>query len=109
MNIAKVALAASLFALGTPLAAQAQSVPANYAAIQSAALGTLSPDSRFQVRNILGFFTSGQLDANTAAAQIDAVLSESEAKSVLEQAKKANITAEDPGQFLVGLARPPGK
>ena len=109
MNITKLTFAGALLALATPVAALAQMAPQNPAAIQSAALGTLSQDDRAQVQNILALLSTGQMEASTAVIQIDSVLSESEMKSVIAQAKKANSHAEDAGQFLVDLAHPTGK
>lgn len=109
MNISKITLAGVLLALASPVAALAQSAPQNSAAIESAALGSLSYTDRRQVQNILGLLSVGQMDATSAAVQIDAVLSDSEVKSVLAEAKKANSDTEDAGQFLVDLAHPASK
>jgi hypothetical protein len=109
MYLSKIYLAGALLAFATPVAALAQSAPQNAAAIQSAALSGLSQTDRAQVQNILGLLNVGQMDATTAAVQIDAALSDSETQSVLAQAKKANIDTQDPGQFLVDLAHPATK
>jgi hypothetical protein len=53
--------------------------------------------------------STNEISAGAAASQIDAVLSDDEVKSVLAQAKKANIDAQDAGEFLVDLAHPPSK
>lgn len=109
MKFSKVALACALLALASPVVALAQGAPQNLAAIESAALGTLSQPDRAQVQNLLSLVSVGQLDATTAAVQIDAVLSDSEIKSVLDEAKKANSDAQDAGKFLVDLTHPPSK
>ena len=109
MNLSKIALAGALLALASPLTVLAQSTSQNTAAVQSAALATLSQDDRSQVQNILSLLSTGQISAVTAASQIDGVLSDGEAKSVLAVAKKANIDATDAGQFIVDLAHPPTK
>ena len=109
MDITKLTLAGALFALVSPVGALAQSAPQNPSAIQSAALGTLSQSDRAQVQNILGLLSSSQMEPSTAVIQIDAVLSDSEVKSVIALAKKANSDAEDAGQFLVDLAHPTAK
>jgi hypothetical protein len=109
MYFSKIALAGAFLALASPVAALAQSAPQNTAAIESAALGTLSQSDRAQVQNILSLLSTSQIDAVTAASQIDAVITDGEAKAVLAEAKKANISAEDAGDFLVDLAHPPSK
>ena len=109
MYFSKIALAGALLALASPVAALAQSAPQNPAAIQNAALETLSQTDRGQVRNILGLLSTGQIDATTAASQIDAVLTDSEIASVLVIAKNANNGLQDAGDFLVSLAQPPSK
>lgn len=106
MSISKVGVIAVIFALASPVVALAQSSPENSSAIESTALGALSYGDRAQVQNVLGLLSVGQIEASTAVLQIDAVLSEREVKSVLAEAKKANIDAEDAGQFLVDLAHP---
>ncbi len=109
MNISKIALAGVLLSLASPLAAEAQSASQNSSQIENAALANLSYNDRMQVQNVLGLLSVGQIDANTAVLQIDAVLSDSEAQSVLSEAKKANSDANDAGQFLVDLAHPTSK
>lgn len=109
MNISKIAVTALVLALASPLVALAESPPQNASAVESAALGRLSQSDRAQVQNVLGLLSVGQLGASTAVLQIDAVLSDSEAKSVLAEAKKVNLDAEDAGQFLVDLAHPANK
>jgi hypothetical protein len=109
MNFSKIALAGAFLALASPVAALAQTAPQNSAALESAALSSLSPDDRAQVQNVLSLLSNKQIDAAGAAAQIDAALSDDEAKSLLAQAKKANIDAADAGQFIVDLAQPPSK
>lgn len=109
MNISKITLAGVLLALASPVAALAQSTPQNSAATESAILGSLSDTDRAQVQNILALLSTGQMEPSTAAVQIDAALSDSEMKSVLAEAKKANSDAEDAGQFLVELVHPAGK
>lgn len=109
MNISKITLAGVLLALASPVGALAQTVPQNSAAIESAALGSLSPTDRAQVQNILALLATGQMGASTAAVQIDAALSDSEVKSVLAEAKKANNDTADAGQFIVELASPTNK
>jgi hypothetical protein len=109
MYFSKIALACALIALASPVVALAQSAPQNPAAIESAALGSLSQSDRAQVQNILGLLSVGQIDAGTAAIQIDAALSDGEAQSVLAEAKKSNSDANDPGRFLVDLAQPSSK
>lgn len=108
MYVSKIALAGALIALASPVAALA-SAPQNSAAVQSAALATLNQTDRAQVQNVLGLLSTGQIDAVTAASQIDAVLSDGEVSSILAEAKKANVDAQDAGQFLVELAKPPSK
>ena len=109
MSISKIAVTGVIFALASPVVGLAQSLPQNSSAIESAALGSLSQSDRAQVQNVLGLLSVGQLEPSTAVLQIDAVLSDSEVKSVLDEAKKANIEAEDAGQFLVNLAHPATK
>jgi hypothetical protein len=109
MKFSKLALAGAFLALASPVLALAQGTPQSSAAIESAALGGLSQTDRAQVQNILGLLSVGQMDATTAAVQIDAVLSDSEIKSVLDEAKKANSDAQDAGRFLVDLTHSPGK
>lgn len=109
MKFSKIALACALLMLVSPVVALAQSVPQNSAAIESAALGTLTQDDRAQVQNLLALLATGQIDAGTAVVQIDALLSDSEVKSVLTQAKMANSDAQDAGQFIVDLAHAPSK
>jgi hypothetical protein len=109
MYFSKIALAGALLALASPVVALAQDAPQNSAAIQSAALGSLSPSDRAQVRSVLALLSTNEISAGAAASQIDAVLSDDEVKSVLAQAKKANIDAQDAGEFLVDLAHPPSK
>lgn len=105
MTISKIAAAALLLILWSPVIALAQGNVQETAAIESAALGSLSQPDRDLVRNILGLFSTGQIDAKTAVAQIDANLSDSEVKSVLAVAKKTTSDADDAGQFLVDLAQ----
>ena len=109
MSISKLGVIAVILALASPVVALAQSSPQNSSAIESSALGTLSYTDRAQVLNVLGLLSVGQMEASTAVLQIDAVLSDGEVKSVLAEAKKANIDAEDAGQFLVDLAHSPNK
>jgi hypothetical protein len=109
MKVLKITLAGVLLALASPVVALAQSAPQNSAAIESAALGSLSDTDRAQVRNILALLSTGQMEASTAVVQIDAVLSDSEVKSVLAEAKKANSDVEDAGQFIVDLEHPVSK
>ena len=109
MSISKLGVIAVISVLASPVVALAQSSPQNSSAIESAALGTLSYSDRAQVQNVLGLLSVGQMETSTAVLQIDAVLSDSEVKSVLAEAKKANIDEEDAGQFLVDLARPANK
>jgi hypothetical protein len=108
MYFSKIFLAGAFLALVSPVAALANA-PQTPAAIESAALNTLSQSDRAQVQNVLGLLSVGQVDAETAVSQIDAVLSDSEAKSVLAYAKQANSDTQDAGQFLVDLARPSSK
>lgn len=109
MKFSKVALAGALVALASPVVALAQTAPQNPTAIENAALGSLQSYDRAQVQNVLGLLSSKRIDAATAASQIDAVLSDDEVKSLLAQAKKANVEADDAGQFLVDLAQAPSK
>jgi hypothetical protein len=104
----RIALA-GILTLASPVAALAQNVPGNAAAVKSAALGALSQIDRAQVQNILGLLSAGQIDSATAAVQIDATLTDTEAGSVLAEAKKANIDTQDAGSFLVTLSSAPGK
>ncbi|HET9393554.1 MAG TPA: hypothetical protein VFO29_08580 [Candidatus Rubrimentiphilum sp.] len=105
MTTLKIAVAALLLALSSPVLVFAEGNVQSTTAIQSAALGSLTQPDRALVRNILGLLSTGQIDTITAVAQIDAVLSDSEVKSVLAVAKKTASDAEDAGQFLVDLAQ----
>ena len=107
MYFSKILLAGAFLALASPVAVLANT--SQSPATESAALNRLSQSDRAQVQNVLGLLSVGQVDAGTAVAQIDAVLSDNEVKSVLAYAKEANIDAQDAGQFLVDLARPSSK
>jgi hypothetical protein len=109
MTFSKVALAGALFALATPVVALAQNVPQNAPALENAALSSLTPYDRSQVQNLLALLSSKQIDAGTAAVQIDGVLSEDEVKSLVAQAKKANVDTDDAGTFIVDLAQASSK
>lgn len=106
MNFSKTAFTGAVLAFAFPVVALAQGMPQNSAAIESATLGSLSQSDRAQVQGILGLLSTGQIDAGTAAVQIDAVLSDDEVNSVLSEARKANSKALDAGQFIVDLAQP---
>jgi hypothetical protein len=103
MNIQKLALAGALLALASPVTALAQQ---NTSSVQSAALNDLSSDHRRQVENLLSLLSTKQIDAGTAAVQIDSVLSDSEVKAVLAEATKAHSDQTDAGMFLAQLAQP---
>lgn len=113
MNVRHIAVAGAFFALAAPLAAVAAPQNATLSPSQavSAALNDLSSGDRTQVRNILSLLQNGQIDAGSAAAQIDAVLSTDESKAVLgEAAKVAGQSDEaDAGVALATLVKPPSK
>lgn len=104
MKVHKLALIGAVLALASPVYALAQSTQLTVAQAQSAALNALKPSDRAQVRNILALEQSKQIDAGSAAVQIDSVLSDNEAKAVLAEAAKSNSKAADAGVFLASSA-----
>jgi hypothetical protein len=113
MNLRNIIVAGALVALASPVAALAQS-PSTLTPAQAkdAALSQLTSYDRSQVTNILGLLQGGQITRETAAVQIDGVLSDSEAKAVTDVASKVpslSNDAADAGQFFVDAAQPPSK
>jgi hypothetical protein len=113
MNLRNIIVAGAVLALASPVAALAQS-PSTLTPAQAkdAVLGRLSSYDRTQVVNILGLLQGGQIDRQTAAVQIDGVLSDADTKTVLSVAGKVpslSDDAQDAGAFLVDLEQPPSK
>jgi hypothetical protein len=105
MNLHKLAFAGALLAFASPIAALAQQ---NNTA-ETAAINAISSDHQAQVRNVLSLLSTKQIDAGTAAVQIDAVLSDDETKAILAQAAKAHSDQTDAGAYLASLVAPPSQ
>lgn len=105
MKLSKFVLAGAILALASPVAALAQNASA-----ETAALNAISSDHRAQVQNVLALLETNQIDAGTAAIQIDSILSDSEQQALLDQAAKQHVSDQnDAGVYLSDLVKPPSK
>lgn len=105
MNVHKIALACALVAFASPVAVFAQATPQAAPATLSSVLNTLPRNDRAQVQNVLALLQTKQINAETAATQIDSFLTDQESKDVLALAPKDGNQA-DAGEYIVTLAQP---
>lgn len=97
MNSMRIITCAVVLALGAPLAAFAQMPPGEGPPPQfvqirdnakTAAFNDLSPDHRAKVQAIVAQVSSGSLDPQDAAKQIDGILTPAESQAVIGEQQK---------------------